>query len=168
MVQEIGEAQVDQVVQQLEGMSVEEIQFELRDACRYGEIDTVQQILSSGIKGLESIITNSKSLLYASANGHCDILNVLLPLLNPTLVNQSNEEGNTPLHWAALNGQTNAVKLLLQHGADPVKRNNAGLSPATLADMREHLETSSVIVAAYDSEDEDDEEDEEKKGESSI
>jgi ankyrin repeat protein len=32
-------------------------------------------------------------------------------------VSLANAEGNTPLHWAACNGQCDAMRLLLMHGA---------------------------------------------------
>ena len=32
-------------------------------------------------------------------------------------VSISNAEGNTPLHWAACNGQCDAMRLLIMHGA---------------------------------------------------
>jgi ankyrin repeat protein len=34
------------------------------------------------------------------------------------LVNVRNEQGNTPLHWAALNGHLEVVKALVSNGAD--------------------------------------------------
>ena len=32
-------------------------------------------------------------------------------------VSVANAEGNTPLHWAACNGQCDAMRLLMMHGA---------------------------------------------------
>ncbi|KAK6333727.1 hypothetical protein TWF730_003910 [Orbilia blumenaviensis] len=43
-----------------------------------------------------------------------------------TLLNFPNESGNTPLHWACLNGHIQAVKALVQAGADPGVLNAAG------------------------------------------
>ncbi|KAK6356819.1 hypothetical protein TWF718_001160 [Orbilia javanica] len=43
-----------------------------------------------------------------------------------TLLNFPNESGNTPLHWACLNGHIQAVKALVEAGADPGVLNAAG------------------------------------------
>lgn len=37
-----------------------------------------------------------------------------------------NRSGNTPLHWAALNGHLEAVKILIATGANSSVRNKAG------------------------------------------
>ncbi|KAM5447331.1 hypothetical protein MaudCBS49596_006095 [Microsporum audouinii] len=39
----------------------------------------------------------------------------------------------TPLHWAASNGSVAMLKVLLRHGANPVARDSAGLTPALCA-----------------------------------
>lgn len=44
----------------------------------------------------------------------------------PALINAINSAGNTPLHWAALNGHLESVKLLMQSGADVTIFNSAG------------------------------------------
>ncbi|KAF3941027.1 Ankycorbin [Dactylella cylindrospora] len=43
-----------------------------------------------------------------------------------SLLNFPNASGNTPLHWACLNGHIGAVKALMQAGADPSILNAAG------------------------------------------
>lgn len=45
---------------------------------------------------------------------------------SPTLLNAQNSAGNTPLHWASLNGHLETVKLLVGAGADPAAENKAG------------------------------------------
>ena len=41
-------------------------------------------------------------------------------------LNQKNQAGNTALHWAAINGHLDAVKMLVEAGADTKNRNWAG------------------------------------------
>ena len=41
--------------------------------------------------------------------------------------------GDTPLHAAAATGNTDAARLLLVRGADPLRRNSAGETPLDLA-----------------------------------
>ena len=45
-------------------------------------------------------------------------------------VASKNEEGNTPLHYACLNGHTEVVQLLMQHGASASEFNRCTQSPA--------------------------------------
>lgn len=49
-----------------------------------------------------------------------------LPSSTMTLLNSQNGSGNTPLHWASVNGHLEAVKLLIDAGADPTIINKAG------------------------------------------
>lgn len=42
------------------------------------------------------------------------------------MIEARNAAGNTPLHWAAVNGQLEAVKLLVRAGADVSVRNGVG------------------------------------------
>jgi uncharacterized protein len=59
------------------------------------------------------------------------------------IVNAQNQAGNTALHWAALNGHLEAVKVLLEHGADPTITNGRGhdaVYEAELNDKREVVE----------------------------
>jgi hypothetical protein len=53
----------------------------------------------------------------------------LLVLLSPSEVNARNNDGSTPLHWAAKWGNTKTAKLLGELGADPEARNNSGRTP---------------------------------------
>ena len=53
------------------------------------------------------------------------------------IVNAQNNSGNTPLHWAALNGHLEAVKVLLEHGADPTITNQKGHDPIYEAELND-------------------------------
>lgn len=62
-----------------------------------------------------------------------DVLKILLPPSSdkataptPGPINAVNAAGNTPLHWAALNGHLECVKLLMHSGSDITVFNAAG------------------------------------------
>ena len=59
-------------------------------------------------------------------------------------VNATNERGNTALHWAAVNGHLEAVKVLVDAGADMLLKNKDGHNPTFEAE-RAHRDE----VAAY-------------------
>ncbi|KAK6517010.1 hypothetical protein TWF506_006889 [Arthrobotrys conoides] len=67
--------------------------------------------------------TTSTSLSNITSDG--TTITVLSSYLH-TLLNFPNESGNTPLHWACLNGHIEAVKVLVKAGADPGVLNAAG------------------------------------------
>ncbi len=48
-------------------------------------------------------------------------------------INQKDEKGNTPLHWAAKEGHLDVVKYLIEHGAKINEKNNKGDTPLSLA-----------------------------------
>ncbi|KAF1701161.1 hypothetical protein CSC66_13975 [Pseudoxanthomonas kaohsiungensis] len=54
----------------------------------------------------------------------------------------------TPLHWAALSGQTAAVRLLLTRGANINSLESKGSSPLMFAIHGKHVETAYVLLEA--------------------
>ena len=49
-------------------------------------------------------------------------------------------KGRVPLHWAAVENNLDAVKLLIQHGADPLQPDELGHMPDELATSREVIQ----------------------------
>lgn len=107
----------------------------------------VSVIVASAIDiDADGLGTQASLLHYPAANGNLEVVKYLLSLLAvvqpaeststetqpsadksaPQLVNHQNISGNTPLHWAAVNGHLEVVRLLVQHGADPTIVNAAG------------------------------------------
>lgn len=88
--------------------------------------------------------TQSSLLHYPAANGNLSVVQYLLGLTTPSaslgespsatvkdksapsLVNHRNVSGNTPLHWAAMNGHLEVVKALVAAGADARVKNERG------------------------------------------
>ncbi|KAJ9625439.1 uncharacterized protein PV06_01740 [Exophiala oligosperma] len=102
-------------------------------------------ILASAIDVDEDGLGSQSSLLhYPAANGNLEVVKYILGLLTPSdalgssvgattadksapaLVNHKNVNGNTPLHWAGINGHLDVVKALVGAGADPGIVNAAG------------------------------------------
>jgi len=100
-------------------------------------------ILASAIDvDAEGLGSQSSLLHYPAANGNLKVVQFLLSQLTgpgssgangtiagesaPDLVNHRNVNGNTPLHWAGMNGHLEVVKVLVGAGADPTIVNGAG------------------------------------------
>jgi ankyrin repeat protein len=89
-----------------------------------------------------------------------DIVKLLLPAnatnttTPPTaasgLINAVNDSGNTALHWAALNGHLESVKLLVQAGADVTIINKAGHDAVFEAEINDKGEVVDWLLAAVE------------------
>ncbi|KAI9453606.1 ankyrin [Lactarius psammicola] len=116
--------------------SLEDIE-DLILSCRYGDLDDLKSFMERF--GTDSVGNardeNGNTVLHmASANGHTELLDVLLPLVPPSLLSAQNNAGSTALHWAALNAQLGTARALVGFpggpGADLIDiKNAAGRSP---------------------------------------
>lgn len=85
------------------------------------------------------------ALHYAATNGHTAVMQLLLEhhaYLDATSPNQT-----TPLMMAAHYGTPGAVKLLLEAGADPMLKNDQGLSALDFANRASRKEAADIIAA---------------------
>jgi uncharacterized protein len=64
-----------------------------------------------------------------------------------SIINAQNKAGNTPLHWAALNGHVENLLLLLRYGADPSILNAAGHDALFEAELNEKTKSVEVLLA---------------------
>ena len=72
----------------------------------------------------------------------------LLPLYSsspPQSVSLANVEGNTPLHWACLNNQKEAARLLLAQGASASALNRLDMTPVDEALIRGYQDIVDLI-----------------------
>lgn len=125
-------------------------------ACRTDALDWLTEMLTTWSKQMntsesqiirtaidvddEGMGSRACLLHYPAANGNITLVQYLLDKLaedetqanvnggapRTSFVNHQNINGNTPLHWAALNGHLEIVKALVKAGADPTIVNEAG------------------------------------------
>ena len=81
----------------------------------------------------------------ASANGHLQIVKLLFEDKQCDL-NIQNYAGNTPLHWAAMNGQKEVAYYLAEKGADVLIKNNNGKFAAQEAFEKNFYDISEFLV----------------------
>jgi hypothetical protein len=82
-------------------------------------------------------------LHYAATHGHLAVLNLLLE--ENAYIDAASPNNTTPLMMAAQYSTPAAVKLLLEAGADPMLKNDLGLSAIDFAVRAERMESAAII-----------------------
>lgn len=108
-----------------------------------GLTDTCLQLIR---KGANVNKTGWTPLHYAATHGHLAVIDLLLE--NYAYIDAASPNGSTPLMMAASYGTPEAVKLLLQAGADPMLKNNLGLTAIDFA-HRANRSDSAELIAAF-------------------
>jgi ankyrin repeat protein len=85
-------------------------------------------------------------LHYAATNGHLDIIAMLLE--HHAFIDAESPNKTTPLMMAAHYGTPAAVKLLLDEGADPMPKNQLGLTAIDFANRGNRKDSALLIAAA--------------------
>lgn len=138
------------LVSQVKELAIEEAQDEWMESCRYGEIDVVRALLENFTPfSLVEFIhpqTGNTGLHMASANGHTDVVKLLVQHEHAFIGNSS---GNTPLHWAAANGQASTVEFWTSQSTveiDVLQKNNFGRSALTEGFTSEKEDVVKVLL----------------------
>jgi hypothetical protein len=91
--------------------------------------------------------TKRTALMYGSTAANLELVGLLLK--KKAKVNlKDGQESWTPLMFAAAEGQTGVISLLLKAGADPHAKDVDGEDAALFARSKGHLETATIIEAA--------------------
>jgi len=85
-------------------------------------------------------------LHYAATHAHLDIMRLLLE--HHAYIDAESPNGTTPLMMAAHYGSPQAVKLLLEAGADPLLKNQLGLTALDFA-QRANRQDAAELIAAF-------------------
>jgi ankyrin repeat protein len=100
----------------------------LMGAALHGELAVVQFLVA---RKAEVNRVGWTALHYAAANGHVEVVRFLLDA--HAYIDAESPNRTTPLMMAARQGQPTVVRLLVEEGADPTPRNQAGLTAAAYA-----------------------------------
>lgn len=107
-----------------------------------GQTEVVATLIK---KGADVNKTGWAPLHYAASKGHLAIMDMLLE--NHAYIDAESPNGTTPLMMAAQYGTTPAVKLLLDAGADPLLKNQLGLTAISFAQRVSRTESADLIAA---------------------
>jgi ankyrin repeat protein len=122
--------------------SNEDLNLQLRTAAKNGDIDLVGSLIQNGADPNDKDQYNEETALHKAVKGYCDAnasdeLNAYTAVLEYLLQNNiknvdidaQNDEGKTALFLATEKTNYNAVKFLLEHGADVDIRDDQKQTP---------------------------------------
>ena len=118
----------------------------LFDCARYNDLETLKSVVTEKSLVINGLFDEYKNSLahYSAANNSLDVLRFVTENSTKEYFDSKNESGNTPLHWASLNGHVGVVKHLLELGCDYNAENMFGLTPIDEAIRREFTEVMEV------------------------
>ncbi|CAG5106889.1 Oidioi.mRNA.OKI2018_I69.chr1.g3045.t1.cds [Oikopleura dioica] len=109
---------------------------EILVAARDGEVSRIEELLLKEPLSIESVDDAKRTALHwAVDRENTDVVEYLLGKAeyNETLVNATDEDGCTALHYAATSESEQILRILVKYGADPTIEDNFGETPKTIA-----------------------------------
>ncbi|KAH0833354.1 ankyrin repeat-containing domain protein [Lanmaoa asiatica] len=89
----------------------------------------------------------SLSIHTAAQNNHLSLVQALVTE-NPKIINETDVDGRTPLHWAASVGATEVVHYLIDQGADVTKVDGSGWAALHITVSAGHEEIVQELIGA--------------------
>jgi ankyrin repeat protein len=81
----------------------------------------------------------------AVRENYIEVIELILKKID---VNSKDDDGRTPLHWAALYGHTDIVRIFLDNRADPTVTDSDGENPLHLAAIYGHTDIVKELIEA--------------------
>lgn len=120
----------------------------LHVAARHGDLSCLQRLLHHGADICVVEEFGRTPLHCAVANGSLDCVAYLLDVGGDSVLNAGDHDGDTALHYAALDGKEAIVKLLLESAAHVFAANTQNETPYDVA-LREKQQKCSELIAKY-------------------
>jgi trehalose utilization protein len=102
------------------------------------------EVPAAGVPSEKPVIAVNKTILHAIAKGDAD--DVRNHILLGADVNEKNTQGWTPLHFAAVRGQTECARVLIENGAEVNPLTGTEKTPLHFAAERNFLELAQLLV----------------------
>eukprot|EP00919_Chromeraceae_sp_WS-2016_P008024 GHVR01018962.1.p1 GENE.GHVR01018962.1~~GHVR01018962.1.p1 ORF type:complete len:165 (-),score=36.01 GHVR01018962.1:267-761(-) len=120
--------------------------LDMIECARHGEMDELLSYLERGMDVNYVDKYNNTALHKASANGHLDIVKLLVDTYKAKSI--PNQSGNTPLNWAVQNRHKEVVRFLLAEagGTDAHHTNEFGKDALSEAVSRGDEQTAQIIL----------------------
>ena len=126
-----------------EDLSLDE---QLLDACEKGSsYEEVMKIIENGGNYKTKTFDNWTVLHKASRNGHKDLVQAFIEL-EPELVKETTNLGQTALHLASQGGYHDIVEILMECNAEVDARDNFDITPLHLASKYGHIKVATTLV----------------------
>ncbi|CAK9815567.1 GA-binding protein subunit beta-2 [Anthophora quadrimaculata] len=126
-----------------DALSIVELGKQLLFSAKYGDTDTVRDLMCRGAPFTTDWLGTS-ALHFAAQNNHTETAEVLLRA--GISRDARTKVDRTPLHMAAYEGHHQMAQLLLNYGADVDSRDMLKMTPLHWAVEREHIEVMHVLL----------------------
>ena len=108
-----------------------------------GQLELADKLVK---KGADVNKTGWTPLHYAASNGHVEVIKLLLE--NHAYIDAESPNSSTPLMMASMYGNPQSVKLLLNEGADPLLKNQIGLTALQFAQRADRQDSAELLTKA--------------------
>lgn len=117
-------------------------------ATELGRTEMIEFLVSKGASLLATDSFGYTALHFATnPSGSLEGLKAVLKLESSNINSVENEQKNTPLHFAAANGNVAKIKALLDAGADMKAINNIGNTPLLSACYKDNVDAVALLIS---------------------
>jgi ankyrin repeat protein len=111
-----------------------------------GHEEILAWLLEQGAQANSKTANGTTPLMFACQEGHMGVVQLLLQHTGAQALLRTDDNGWTPLHWAADGGHEEMVVYLIAQGAQTNSRTVSGMTPFMCACKRGHVDVIRVLL----------------------